>query len=317
MPPDANMDMIVPTTPAPALSAEGGEVMVVATDTPSESAANLQTQERGPNGRFRTVEKNASEGLDSENAPSEPASEVAVTVGDKPKAAEGTDPAGDKPKSEADRKPGADAAINRLKHQVDQLKSQLEQVTRPQEATPEPRPQFDAYQTPEAYEDALVKWAQEEGERKASKAAAAERSQSEAKARIDAVVKTWNDRVEAFRGDHSDFLEVVGSEDFICTPAMTAAIAKIENGPAVAYHLGQNAEEAGRIAALDPMGAAIEIGALSKSLSTAKPVPKARPPAPIPERGTRTAPAAKDPSNLSMDEYAALNAERTRWNARR
>ena len=109
--------------------------------------------------------------------------------------------------------------------------------------------------------------------------------------------------------DHPDFEEVAEGDNVTITPTMANAIWTSETGPAVAYYLGQNPEEAARIAKLDPLQAIKAIGKIESRLEadTSAPAPAAKPRKPDPirpvggsERATR-----KAPEDESMQEYAA------------
>jgi len=81
---------------------------------------------------------------------------------------------------------------------------------------------------------------------------------------------------------------------------MAHAILNAEDGPALAYHLGQNPELAERIAKLDPIQAVTELGRISARL-VAKPLtPK---PNPIRPLGARANAGPKSPDDETMDEY--------------
>lgn len=89
-------------------------------------------------------------------------------------------------------------------------------------------------------------------------------------------------------------------------------VAEAENGPQVAYWLSQNRADAARIARLDPLSQAFELGQISQRITAA---PKARKvsnaPAPVPRVGGAGAAGGKDPASMSMDEYAQWFASRS------
>jgi hypothetical protein len=76
----------------------------------------------------------------------------------------------------------------------------------------------------------------------------------------------------------------------LCTDAMREAIISSEDGPAVAYHLASNPDEARRIAALDPVSQIRALGRLEAKLSTpAAPTAKTATDAPMPTTQVRGA----------------------------
>jgi len=80
------------------------------------------------------------------------------------------------------------------------------------------------------------------------------------------VEKTWDDRQVAFAADKPDFFDKVAANDLPISPPMAIAIKTSENGPAVAYHLATNPDEARRLAALDPIAQVREVGRLEAKL---------------------------------------------------
>lgn len=304
----------------PALSATSDMPDATAAAEPALSAETTKTPERGPDGKFKPAEK----GVDDQSALSE-ASET--PDGDE---ATGADPNPDEvtateKKADSRSDPATRAGFARREAEIAQLKATVAALQEAeakraveQAPKPQPKPSYEDFTDPQAYEDALVTWARDEGARVAAERVIQDQQRAAQKAQADAVVKTWNERVEAFEAETPDFRDVVGADDLRITPAMTAAIAQVENGPAVAYHLGKNKAEAARIAILDPMRAAIEIGKLSDRLS-APAKPARRLPNPPPDRGARSASITKRPETMSMDEYANdPNVKaRTSWNANR
>lgn len=80
------------------------------------------------------------------------------------------------------------------------------------------------------------------------------------------IEKTWDDRQVAFAADKPDFFDKVAANDLPISPPMAIAIKTSESGPAVAYHLATNPDEARRLAALDPIAQVREIGRLEAKL---------------------------------------------------
>ena len=187
------------------------------------------------------------------------------------------------------------------------------------------RPTRDQFDDPDAYDEALAGWAEREGVRKAEAKAQTERAEAE-KAAQEASEKAeqeaaaaaavelnarWTTRVERFKEIHDDFEAVTTADDVSISPIMANGILRLENGPEVAYHLGQNKDEAARIAKLDPMTQLIEIGALSKQLRT----PAQRGPRPRPLEPIDAASNVADSSDReeTMEEVAArVNARYAR-----
>jgi hypothetical protein len=67
----------------------------------------------------------------------------------------------------------------------------------------------------------------------------------------------WAPRVENVRSSHPDFEQIAYNKAVPYSDAMVAIVRGAENGPDIAYHLGQNQSEAIRISQLSPMQAAV------------------------------------------------------------
>lgn len=125
------------------------------------------------------------------------------------------------------------------------------------------------------------------------------------------------DRRAAFAKANPDFQEKVNGR-WACTPIMADEMRASELGPAVAYQLANNPEEAARIAQLDPRAQIRAIGAIEGRLTPAtqpKPAGKvasdAPPPPPV-ARGTggQFAPTLRD--DLPIEEWTRLRNEQLR-----
>ena len=323
MPPEPEaiaMDVLPPPT-GPALSATSDRPTQIAEPALSEEVTPATARERGPDGKFKAAEKEVDEPVALSDTSETDQSDEATGADQKPDEVAATDKKAESRVDPATRAGFArrDAEIAQLRANVAQLQESEARRIADQAPKAQPKPDYQDFPDPQSYEDALVKWASDEGARAAAERVAQEQIKAAQKAQADAVVRSWNDRVEVFETEYRDFRDVVGADDLRITPAMTAAIAQIDNGPAVAYHLGKNKTEAVRIANLDPMRAAIEIGKLSDRLESAVTKPARRLPNPQPDRGTRSSPATKDPDKMSMDEFANdpdVKA-RTAWNSHR
>lgn len=76
------------------------------------------------------------------------------------------------------------------------------------------------------------------------------------------------DRRAAFAKDHPDFHDKIATS-LVCTQVMADTMIDSEHGPAVAYHLANNPDEAKRIAALSPVAQIRAIGAIEGRLAAA------------------------------------------------
>lgn len=111
------------------------------------------------------------------------------------------------------------------------------------------------------------------------------------------------ERAVTFQNETKDYTEVLGKLPFF-QESTIGAIRSIENGPEVAYHLGQNLELAGRIADLDSVSAAIELGRLAHSLNTNETtaVRQSNAPAPITPVSSSGGTLVKPEGDKTMEE---------------
>jgi hypothetical protein len=158
-------------------------------------------------------------------------------------------------------------------------------------------PREDQFEDYDAYQAALIDYRVEQR-------IAREREN----AQREAVVQTYQGRVNAAREKFADYDAVVCDPSLPISPLMAEVIKESELGPEVAYHLGTNRSEAQRIAALPPHRQAAELGKLEAKL-TAAPAPQSAPrtPPPPPPKTVSglSAGLTKDPSEMSMAEYVA------------
>lgn len=81
-------------------------------------------------------------------------------------------------------------------------------------------------------------------------------------------------------------------------------IAESDKGAEIAYWLGKNPHEATRINHLPPHMQGAEIARIEARLSTVSTRKTSNAPTPPPVLNGQTAPGVKDPSSMSMAEYA-------------
>lgn len=164
--------------------------------------------------------------------------------------------------------------------------------------------QFDTY---DAYAEALA-------ERKAEELLA----QREAARQQTEMLEAYHDREETARDKYDDFDQVAYNPNLPVTEHMALSIQASDVGPDVLYWLGSNPKEAGRIARLNPILQAKEIGKIEASLSSNPPVRKtSTAPAPIAPVTARSNGAPRydttDPrSTKSMSTSEWIEAERLR-----
>jgi hypothetical protein len=103
---------------------------------------------------------------------------------------------------------------------------------------------------------------------------------------------------------------VVASDSRVVSPALSAVVLESERAADLAYHLGKNPDVARRLSSMPPTVAAMELGRIEARLSA--PQPKLASSAPPPISPVRpSAPAVRDASRMSADEYRA--ARKAGW----
>lgn len=217
---------------------------------------------------------------------------------------------------------------------------QAAQVIKDEERN-DPRPKRDQFDNPDAFETALVEWANRSRDRQAKAEAEAKRLENDEEKNkktpvsetpeqktfretAERIGKAWADQKKDFLKanpdfltEHPDFEEVTGADDVKISLAMAESITEQDNGPTIAYYLGQNKEEADRIAGLTPLRQAVEITKISQKLAgEAKPKTSKAPPPVKPLGGTNAATSrtlndvGNDPNG--MNEYAAMRMKQIR-----
>lgn len=171
---------------------------------------------------------------------------------------------------ERNRRQAAEARSARLEAMLEQALPALQRLTQQPPEEPK-RPVRQQYDDPDAYDAALEKWAAEraEGQVRADERMKAQKAQAESTARR--ALSDFEERKAAFVESHPDFDDVVLTDELTITPAMTEAIVSSEDGPAVAYWLGQNPDEAARIAKLGPVAQVLELGRIEAKLGQTPP----------------------------------------------
>lgn len=138
----------------------------------------------------------------------------------------------------------------------------------------------------------------------------------------------YQQRMATFAEDHPDFLEVVGSIPHQLSPEVQAAIMAHERGPEIAYHLGNNDDDAWTLSNTLPHNAAAAVDRLVKRLSAAHNTPEtppaqANPLAQKPSKPVTSAPkppatvggrspSDTPPEKLTDDEWYSRDVERCR-----
>jgi hypothetical protein len=208
---------------------------------------------------------------------------------------------------ERNKRRAAEEAARIKDEQIERLTRALGERTQDKPSEGAQKPRREDFFDPDEYEAAKDAWLLEQAEKRLEeKSTRSSQEQAQARA-IEETRKAWSAQAEAAKKAHPDFDEVVYSDDFQCSAVMMNAIVADVHGAEVAYHLGQNPDEASRIAALPPVQQIIEIGRLSATLQ-ARPAAVSRAPAPISPLGNEAPALRKSPDEESMEEFAARRA---------
>jgi hypothetical protein len=192
----------------------------------------------------------------------------------------------------------------------------------------DPQPKREAFDNPDAYDRALIDWSTRRAtliakaeatkaveEAQKTQKADAEKAETERQNRV--VAEQFAARKAKFAETHPDYEDVVERDDLQITIPMAHTIMTDDDGPAIAYYLGQNPEQAARIAEIsktNPVKAVAELGRIAARLNS-KPI--STKPAPINPLRTGAATATrKTPNEETMDEYGARRS-RELYEARR
>lgn len=212
-----------------------------------------------------------------------------------------------KPPAEPEAKPeGEDSPEQRKKNKtrayIEKLHSQLAEKTKAQqdlearlraieERVPQPaRRDPDAPPTledcdwdPQKHAIEAAKWATAQAAKQQTEATTKKAQQD----REQQLYESYLERARAFAADHEDFLEVVGSITYPLSPAQQAAIAAHELGPAIAYHLGNEDDDAFELARTPDHLVPAMVDRIARRLQTA---PPAQSEAPAPALAAVSAP---------------------------
>jgi len=193
----------------------------------------------------------------------------------------------------------------------EQLKWEREQAQKLKATPPAPPPEPlkpDNFADAQAYADAMA-------ERKAQELLA----KREAEAEQATMLEAYQDREEEARNKYDDFEQVAYNPKLPVTETMAQTIQASEIGPDVIYWLGSNPKEAERIARLNPLLQAREIGRIEAKIASNPPAKKtSTAPAPIAPVTARTAsgtPAydTTDPRSIkAMSTSEWIEADRLR-----
>lgn len=229
-----------------------------------------------------------------------------------------SDDSGDDSAADPPRKSGVQKRIDELtrqryeaQRQAEYYRQLAEQKQPPKEPEkPREAPKPEDFDDDYKYFEALADHRADERLREYQKQTQANQTQAQQQQAQAEMAANYRVRAAKFAEEHPDYDVVANNPYLPVSTAMAEAIQVSERGPEVLYHLGQNPEEAGRIAQLSPVAAAREIGALEAKLSLPKAKKTTSAPAPVGGIKKGSGKATKGPSEMSPEEYQQWRFER-------
>jgi hypothetical protein len=182
---------------------------------------------------------------------------------------------------------------------------ELERAMKIPAPTPEPEqlvePQMDGYETYESYFADLAEFKA----KKVLRDNEMQRIEGQREQNNQARVNEFQRKGNEFATEHPDYFAKVQAIPPQFMPQDVAdVIMDSENGPAIAYHLGENPHEAARIAQLPSHLRTAEIGRISATIKPTEKKPTQAPPPVKPLGGSDSAPRDwKDDDNISNEEW--------------
>lgn len=159
-------------------------------------------------------------------------------------------------------------------------------------------PKLSDFEDFEKYVEAKAEWVADQHVTKRLNQSQKTQDQQAAQFRQQQAVQGYFLKVQAFRKEAPDFDEVVSNTPSPLTDSMKSFILESDQGPRLAYYLGQHSDEARQIAELTPSGAArkltlIEAGFQANVTKT---------PPPISPTGARQTPGVRALTDITSSE---------------
>lgn len=221
------------------------------------------------------------------------------------------------PDTVGNKKGGFQRKLERVNQENALLKAQLQALTGLHDKVPEqaPKPTVDDFEDYDSYLEAASAWHADN----AMRARQTEVREHTVRAQEQLRAQEFIAQRDAFAQATPDYNEVLKSVDDIAVPpAVQQALLAVDNSPALMYALAKERDTLAELATMNPLKAALRIGALSAELSKSKSNPsapkvtQAKPPIRTAERSGNA--AAKSVDDMSFDEYKAWASKNIRSN---
>lgn len=163
-----------------------------------------------------------------------------------------------------------------------------------------------------------IDWAAKKAVEADRKAQAEEQARTQQEQSAQVAMKAHNERIDKAKEKYADYSDAVAQSQVTFTsPVIPQVLRHDESGADLAYYFAKNPDEAARIDALPIPSQLMELGVIKAtklaaeipSLASAEVRPKpeiSSAPPPIKPNRVSSAKAAKDPNEMSMEEYAAM-----------
>lgn len=196
------------------------------------------------------------------------------------------------------------------RRELAEIKARLNEVA-PKQVKKDEAPTLEACDYDfEKFQRETAKWAIAEE----TKSRQAQSYEQEEQSRTYEVFATYEQRASDFAESHDDFLEVVNSIRYPLPVETQTAIAAHENGPALAYHLGNNPKDAFEFARTPPHLVDALIEELSSRLQEAPKAPAIVPTlAPAPKPVTKAPPPPQMVGGRSVTEVPEEKMTDDEW----
>ena len=201
--------------------------------------------------------------------------------------------------------PGVQKRINKMTREKYELQARIreleEQTQKNAPSTELKEPSLeDLNYDNEAYKAALIEYGKSQA-----------KNQTTTEPQVDPVkaekVATFSQKLDAFRAKAPDYVDVVSQMPI--SQVGSDAILEMDNGPEVAYYLGNHLDLVDEINALNPVAAALKIADLSKKLKPAEPKISSAPD-PVTSIKSGGGKVTKNEDDMTVEELDALDAQR-------
>ena len=210
-----------------------------------------------------------------------------------------------------EKKTGVQKRINELTYRMrkqeretDYWRKKAEESEAPKEEPAPEKPSRYQYDDEDGYIEAMADWSFDQKNREMENKKKTESKKRQDEERFQRISKTIDDLNAKGLQEFEDYDSVVlTNPDIHVTDPMAEAVAEMDNGHLVAYHLGKNPDKSREIADKSPYAQAVAIAKLEAQLTNRQTKNTTNAPDPINPVSGRGAKSTKKPENMTMDEW--------------